>query len=177
MVERMAERRKEPEPAELIYEQTFRYIQERSQKKQKGVVVIRGRDLPWEQSRQALLKFYSYPAVWEQLGVPGWFLFVNHIKRHSGKHTHQGGLGLFVLEGKGYTVVNGVRYDWEEGDLILLPVMLGGCEHQHFNAEEGKPCYWLAFIFTPYFDAVGNPLEQKEVSPDWKGPAEMPHVA
>lgn len=177
MVERIIERRKEPEPGELIYEQTYRWMYERCHQKQSGVVIIKGRELQWEQSRQALLKFYLYPAVWDKVGVPGWFVFINHIKKQSGKHVHQGGLGLFVLEGKGYTVVNGVKYDWEKDDLILLPVMPGGCEHQHFNTDEGKPCFWLAFIFTPYFDAVGNALEQKEVSPDWKGAPGMPHVA
>ena len=110
------------------------------------------------------------------MGVPDWFIFVQNIKRHSGRHRHQCGLGLFVLEGKGYTVVDGVKYDWEKDDLILLPIKPDGCEHQHFNAEEGKPCFWLAFIFSPVFDAVGSDIEQRSVSPDWKGPVQMPHV-
>ena len=177
MTERIVERRKEPEPTELIYEQIFRWFTERSQQKQQGAVVIRGKDLPWEQARQGLLKYYVHPGVWDKVGVPGWFIFTHNIKRHSGRHRHQGGLGIFVLEGKGYTVVNGVRHDWEKDDLILLPIMPGGCEHQHFNAEEGKPCFWLALRFTAHLDAMGNQLEQKAVSPDWQGTVQMPHVA
>ena len=176
MVEKVIERGKEPEPTELIYEQTFRWIKEHSQQKQKGVVVIKGKGLEWEQGRQGLIKYYVYPQVWQKMGVPDWFIFVQNIKRHSGRHRHQGGLGLFVLEGKGYTVVDGVKYDWEKDDLILLPIKPDGCEHQHFNAEEGKPCFWLAFIFSPVFDAVGSDIEQRSVSPDWKGPVQMPHV-
>ena len=40
-------------------------------------------------------------------------------------HRHQGGLALFVLDGRGHTIVNGVTHDWEAGDLILLPVAPG----------------------------------------------------
>lgn len=84
-----------------------------------------------------------------------------------------------VLEGKGYTVVDGIRYDWEKDDLILLPVKPNGCEHQHFNADpSGKAAEWMAFIFNPYFEALGAPLEQKAESPDWKGTTPpLRHVA
>ncbi|MEE8471878.1 MAG: cupin domain-containing protein [Dehalococcoidia bacterium] len=176
MVERVVERGREPEPEELIYERIYRWHQDKSRHMAEGKVVVRGRDVPWEQSRQGLLKFIVTQLNWNEVGAPGWFIFVHDIRRHSGRHTHQGGLGIFVLEGKGYTVVNGVRHDWEAGDLIILPVMPGGCEHQHFNAEPGKPCLWCAFIYDPFRDAMGSSIQQKEDHPDWAGPKEMPHV-
>ena len=43
----------------------------------------------------------------------------------SGKHRHQGGLVIYVLEGKGYSIVDGERKDWEKGDLVLLPMKPG----------------------------------------------------
>jgi hypothetical protein len=52
-----------------------------------------------------------------------------------------------------------------------------GCEHQHFNLDPDKPSEWMAFIFTNYFDALGNPMEQRGESPDWAGPPEHKHVA
>ncbi|MFQ5826892.1 MAG: hypothetical protein ACE5IA_05995, partial [Dehalococcoidia bacterium] len=73
---------------------------------------------------------------------------------------------------------DGVRHDWEAGDLIILPVKQDGCEHQHFNLDPDKPSEWMAFIFTNYFDAMGNPMEQRGESPDWTGgPLEHKHVA
>lgn len=78
-----------------------------------------------------------------------------------------GGRAIYVLEGKGWTTVDGVRYDWEEGDLLLLPIKPEGVEHQHFNAEPGKPCKWLAMIYSPFKAALGSQMEQVEVSPDW----------
>lgn len=180
MVEKVAQRSPEPEPQELTYEWLYAWHNKKAKNMQNGKVIIRGKDLGWEQSRQALLKFYVQARVWDQVGAPGWSIFINRIRKHSGKHRHQGGLGLFVLEGKGYTTVDGVRYDWEKDDLILLPVKADGCEHQHFNTDPDKPSEWLAFIFDPFRDAIGCDIEQKEVSPDWKGPSQptpMPHVA
>ncbi len=51
-----------------------------------------------------------------------WTCFIHDVKRQSGKHRHQGGIQLFVLEGEGYTVVDGEKVNWEKWDLIVLPV-------------------------------------------------------
>ena len=75
---------------------------------------------------------------------------MHDIKTVSGKHRHQGGLLIYVLEGKGYSIVNGERKDWQKGDLVLLPMVPGGVEHQHFNVEPEKgAARWIAFINMP----------------------------
>ncbi len=170
MVERTLERKREPEPQETIYDQARRIDNERIARREQGKVVIKGKDLGWEQNKQGLIKFYSYDMIWDKLSAPGWRIFINHIKKHSGKHVHQGGLALFVLGGKGRTVVDGTSYSWEEDDLILLPMKPHGCEHQHFNEDPDKPAEWLAFIFTPLRDPALEEFVQKEDHPDWMGP-------
>ncbi|MDP2718263.1 MAG: cupin domain-containing protein [Dehalococcoidia bacterium] len=170
MVERVMERRKEPEPQETIYDQMRAIDNARIKRLSEGKIVIKGSELGWEQNRQGLIKFYTWDKIWEKLSVAGWRIFINTIKKHSGKHVHQGGLTLFVLGGKGYTVVDGVRYDWEEGDLIILPIKPEGCEHQHFNEDPENPAQWLAFIFTPLRDPAGIEFVQREDHPDWMGP-------
>src|SRR5439155_811034 len=75
-----------------------------------------------------------------------WNVFVQDIRVHSGKHRHQGGLVIYIMEGEGYSVVDGERHDWEAGDLLLLPVKKGGVEHQHFNKDDAHPAKWIAFI-------------------------------
>ena len=52
-------------------------------------------------------------------------MFIHTITTKSGEHRHQGGLLIFVLEGKGYSIVDGERWDWEKGDLVLLPMQPG----------------------------------------------------
>lgn len=61
-----------------------------------------------------------------------------------------------MIEGRGWTVVDGIRHGWEAGDLILLPLKPGGVEHQHFNAEPAKPCVWLGIIHGGLWDALGD---------------------
>ena len=73
-----------------------------------------------------------------------------------------------MVEGVGHTVVNGERHDWSAGDLLMLPMLPGGVEHQHFNAVEGQECHWIAFIWLPFWDALLSTMELTEDHPDWK---------
>jgi len=147
------------------YERSMKFqlaIRERSLT---GKVVIKGSERPLEESRQGFLKYFLSRESVTDSALKDWSVFIHDIRRHSGKHRHQGGLAIFVLEGEGYTVVNGERIDWEAGDLILLPILPGGCEHQHFNRSADKPCKWMAFIYKPMHDEVASYIEQKEVMP------------
>ena len=132
-----------------------------------GAVVIRSSETEWESTRQGRLRYFSHFSFWGKLAASGWQIFEQDIRRHSGKHVHQGGLVIFCLEGQGYTVVEGERYDWKKGDLIVLPIKPGGCEHQHFNAVEGTACHWIAFVFRPLEERTGNEFRQVAVTTDW----------
>ncbi len=169
MVERLHERKREPEPRETDYDLRMRLQNEAVRKRIEGKIVVHGRERSWEQSRQALSKHLSSQLEWDTLGAPGWNIFIQVIKKHSGRHTHQGGLAIFVLEGKGYSIVDGVRYDWEKDDLIVLPIQPGGCEHQHFNEDESNPAVWIAIRFRPITDAVDMVRTQQAEHPDWVG--------
>jgi len=63
-----------------------------------------------------------------------------------------------------------VRYDWEAGDLILLPVKPGGVEHQHFSLGD-EPARWMAFINESVFMWAGTQMEQVETHYDWQKPS------
>jgi gentisate 1,2-dioxygenase len=95
-------------------------------------------------------------------------IFRQEIHSHTGRHLHQGGLALYVTRGQGYTVCDGRRVEWRAGDVILLPVVPGGVEHQHFNTGE-EPCEWIAFAYNPWLDAMGNGYEQRRLHPDYRG--------
>jgi gentisate 1,2-dioxygenase len=89
----------------------------------------------------------------------------------SGKQKHQGGRVHYVLEGKGYTVVDGVRHEWEKGDVVLLPIKPDGVVFQHFNADTNNRVRLVA-AEPNWTDALGVDLgasfEQLEDSPDYK---------
>jgi mannose-6-phosphate isomerase-like protein (cupin superfamily) len=56
---------------------------------------------------------------------------------HSGshKHTHTEAM-LYVLEGRGYSIVDGERFDWEAGDAVHVPPRMTA--HEHFNDSDAR---------------------------------------
>ncbi len=170
MVEKVSERRRESEPEESPYDKLVKSKDEKIRNRLEGKVIIKGSEVPWKQNRQAYEKMLLFEDDWKYVAVPDWIIFIQRIKQHSGCHIHQGGLGIFVLEGKGYSMVDRVKYDWEEGDLIILPVKPGGVEHQHFNEDPDKPAVWMAFRYEPMLDQVCVGITQVVEHPDWAGP-------
>ena len=64
-------------------------------------------------------------------------------------HGHQNEALLYVLEGRGYEIHDGQRYEWRAGDLVIIHA---DSVHQHFNADPGQralgvitkaKCAWL----------------------------------
>jgi mannose-6-phosphate isomerase-like protein (cupin superfamily) len=43
---------------------------------------------------------------------------------------------LYVLEGSGYSEIDGERYDWEAGDAVHVPPRM--TLHEHFNDSERR---------------------------------------
>jgi hypothetical protein len=159
-MERERERERDNYEAEYAHQRGLR------ERAFSGKVLVRDEDRPWQQSRQGLLKYYLSRAALQDTALKDWIVFIHEIHTHSGKHTHQGGLVIYVLDGEGYTVVDGERHDWERGDLLLLPIKPGGAEHQHFNRSADRPARWLAMIYKPLHDEVASSMEQREESPD-----------
>jgi hypothetical protein len=169
MAEMEAVREREREAEANSYERVFARRARFRDQTTNGKVVMKGSDAPWENSRQGRLRYILWPGNWEQASVPNWMIFIHDIHTSadgittSGQHRHQGGLGLFVIEGEGYTVVDDVRYDWKAGDFIMLPIKPDGCVHQHFAKHPNSNAKWLAFTWEPYSILMGSPLEQRKV--------------
>lgn len=160
--------RERPPIQDNPYERTLKYRKEFGERMANGPVVIRGDEREVFQARQGKLKFFLDPTYYNEPPLQSWRVFVHEIRTKSGRHRHQGGLVIYVLEGKGYSVVDGERLDWAKGDVVLLPMRPGGVEHQHFNLVPDKPSKWAAFINIPIIEHLASVLEQKEASPDFK---------
>ncbi len=55
---------------------------------------------------------------------------------HSQKHGHVNEAAFYILDGEGYEIHDGIRYDWKAGDVAIVH---NNCVHQHFNASATKP--------------------------------------
>lgn len=159
-------RMREREPMQRsAYEILLRQRLAFDERQHTGQVVIKGSTREMQINRQGRLLYYLDPIQFENTPLQDWLVFINDVRTHSGKHRHQGGIIIYVIEGKGYSVVDGERVDWEKGDLLLLPIKPKGVEHQHFNTEPDKPCFWVAFLYMPIMDYVAMELQQLEERP------------
>jgi quercetin dioxygenase-like cupin family protein len=140
-----------------------------AERQRSGRIVVRLADTPQELMRQGYLRYYldSGRRV-RDTPLQNWSVFTHEVRKISGKHRHQGGLIIYVIDGRGYSVVDGERVDWEKGDLVLLPMKPGGVEHQHFNLDPANPAIWVAFIHIPIQEYLASDLQQTENSPDFK---------
>jgi len=167
------ERVKEKEPVQKDqgehYENTLRLNAEAREHARTGKIVIKGKERPWSQGKQGFIKSYLAWHDMDDTAAQDWSCFIHDVKAHSGKHRHQGGIQLFVLEGEGYTEVDDDKVEWEKWDPIILPVKPKGCTHKHYNKVKGAPAKWMAFRYHPFSHVLGNMFEQVENSPDWKG--------
>ncbi len=79
----------------------------------------------------------------------------------SQKHGHVNEAAFYILDGKGYEVHDGIRYDWNAGDVAIVH---NNCVHQHFNADTAKPARALVIKTKPMYLFM-NMLFQYQVEP------------
>jgi gentisate 1,2-dioxygenase len=132
-----------------------------------GNLVIRGPDMTWEQNSQGRVRYYLNPE-YANNALRDWTLFLHDIKTHTGMHRHQGGIVIYVTEGSGYTLCDGLRYDWTKGDLIVFPLKPEGVEHEHHNLRQGESCQWIATFYWPWWELVASEFTQVKLHPDYR---------
>ena len=163
-------RTREREPGEeRTYDKMLSYYRERVERNAMGPVVIHKDDREVELSRQGRIRYYLNHQIHKDTPLQQWLVFSHELRTTSGKHKHQGGLVIYVIEGHGYSMVDGERWEWEAGDLMLLPLRPEGVEHQHFNLDTEKPSTWIAFINTPISEHLAHEMTQMQDSPEFRG--------
>lgn len=158
-------------PEQSSYELAIKLMRETAERNATGRIVVKMADCAQNLTRQGRLRYYLNSTV-KDTPLQDWVVFTHEIRTVSGKHRHQGGLIIYVIDGNGYSVVDGERCDWEKGDLVLLPLREKGVEHQHFNSNPGKPALWIAFVHSPTYIYLASEMTQTEVSPEYKAAQE-----
>jgi hypothetical protein len=136
-----------------------------------GVQVIKQSELPLESNRQGLMRWYMHPAI-KDTCLSVFMFFQQEIPPGSrtGRLKFQGGQVMIILEGKGYTMLDGVKHPWAAGDVVNLPLRGDGIIVQHFNTDPDKVVRFVA-AEPNWFDCVtvdrGSGFEQLEDAPDY----------
>lgn len=90
------------------------------------------------------------------------FAEVPHSSSH--RHSHTEAM-LYVLEGSGYSVVDGVRYDWAAGDAVHVPPKM--TDHEHFNDSDGPTrTLRIEFGIRYFYESLWDGYAKVEHRPD-----------
>src|SRR5579863_9470416 len=81
----------------------------------------------------------------------GHFVTIQPGGRNDG-HGHQNEALFYVLQGKGYEMHDGKRYDWDGGDAVAVH---NDCVHWHNNLDSGQPAVCLVMKPKPQYLFLG----------------------
>jgi quercetin dioxygenase-like cupin family protein len=143
--------------------------------------IVHPQDMPWEMSRQGLLKHLLNEAMNTRMETVDAYMLVLAPGSRSGRHRHLAEECLYVLEGRGYDLHQDCdveitdtyhwkpqaelkRYEWEAGDVIYIPP---NTIHQHFNADPERPVRLISATNRIYKACGLNDLEQLEDAPGY----------
>jgi quercetin dioxygenase-like cupin family protein len=135
--------------------------------------VIKGTELDFSTGPQSFSKHFVEPVdgMTQTLHV--------HLEEYAPggrtqKHGHVNEAAFYILDGTGYEIHDGIRYDWDAGDIAIVH---NNCVHQHFNKDPNKPARALVLKPKPMMMFM-NLLFQKMVIPRPKEPTEFgPYTA
>jgi quercetin dioxygenase-like cupin family protein len=143
--------------------------------------VVRPEEMPWEMSRQGLLKHLLNEQMNTRMETVDAYMQIIPPGSRSGRHRHLAEECLYVVEGRGYDLHQDCdveitdtyhwkpqdevkRYEWEAGDVIYIPP---NTIHQHFNAAADEPARLISAINRIYKYCGLNDLEQIADAPEY----------
>jgi quercetin dioxygenase-like cupin family protein len=143
--------------------------------------IVKPEDMPWEMSRQGLLKHLLNEAMNTRMETVDAYMQIIPPGSRSGKHRHLAEECLYVVEGRGYDLHQDCdveitdtyhwkpqdrvqRFEWQAGDVIYIPP---NTIHQHFNASPDKPVRLISAINRIFKSCGLNDLEQLEDAPEY----------
>lgn len=140
---------------------------------EKAPSVISFDEVPWELNKYGRLKWYIHPLI-KRTGDRSMIIYILEIPpgSRSGKIKHQGGKAFYIWKGRGYTMINGEKNEWEEEDVLLLPVLAEeGVVYQHFNMDSETPALLVGVqpnVFAMVGVDMGIGLEVLEPCPEYQ---------
>ena len=166
---------------ERLYQRLLDDSQDAPSRNARRKKVVRPSEMPWEMSRQGLLKHLINEGMNTRMETVDAYMQILPPGSRSGKHRHLAEECVYVLEGRGYdihqdcdveitdvfawkAVEETKRFEWEAGDVIYIPP---NTIHQHFNADPEKPARFISSQ-NRIFKQIGlNTLDQFEDAPEF----------
>jgi len=163
------------------YQSLLDYAAEMPQRNAKRDKIVHAEDMPWEMSRQGLLKHLLNAQMNARMETVDAYMQIIPGGSRSGRHRHLAEECLYVVEGFGFDLHQDCdveitdsyhwkpqdeikRYEWKAGDVIYIPP----CTiHQHFNGDPARPARLISCINRIYKNSGLNDLEQLDNAPEY----------
>ena len=166
---------------ERLYQRLLDDSQDAASRNSRRKKIVRPADMPWEMSRQGLLKHLINENMNTRMETVDAYMQIIPPGSRSGRHRHLAEECVYVIEGKGYDLHEDCdvevtdayvwkpsgelkKYEWEAGDMIYIPP---NTIHQHFNADPSRPVRLISSINRIFKNAGLNDLEQYEDAPEY----------
>ena len=154
-----------------FWDELFALRDRQREQRRNGLQVIKEAELPLESNRQGLMRWYLHPMI-KDTALTTLMFYEQEIPpgSRSGRLKTQGGQVLMILEGRGYTTINGVKHQWEAGDVLNFPLRTDGLIIQHFNADPDAPAKFVS-AEPNWFECTtvdrGSGFDQLEDAPEY----------
>src|SRR5262249_41918177 len=148
-------------------------LRDRQREERKSAVqVVRLSELPLENNQQGLMRWYLHPAIVDTM-LSTLTIYRQEIPpgSRSGRLKFQGGQIMFIVAGRGHTLLDGVKHDWAAGDVLNLPTKRDGIVVQHFNDDVNETAVFMAVepnLFAATSVDRGCGFNLLEPSPDYR---------
>jgi hypothetical protein len=168
----MSQKRAEDLSTHNYWGELLKLRDEQRERMKNAIQVVRGEDLPQEVNRQGLMRWYLHPNIKDTV-LSTLMFFEQEIppNSRSGRLKFGGGQVMYILEGKGYTLIDGVKHPWEAGDVLNLPLRKEGIIIQHVNESPDEPAKFVA-AEPNFFECTtvdrGTGFEQLEDAPEFR---------
>src|SRR3990172_5047758 len=95
-------------------------------------VIMRKEDLKFERSRQGMTAQVVNPALGFNVHAISSFIRESPPGKKGGKHRHRMEAIIHILSGRGYSIIDDRKTEWNEGDTLCIPMW---STHQHRPRE------------------------------------------
>lgn len=134
-------------------------LEEAAREKAQGRIVIKKSEMVWEDDKFVRSAMVASKLTGFKLKTLHSFIGEIAPGGRTGKHRHTSEAIMLCLSGEGYSVIDGKRYDWSEGDAIVMPALTW---HQHFNASNAKTFQYYATSNYPLTENIGIAMIEVE---------------
>jgi gentisate 1,2-dioxygenase len=155
-----------------LYDKLIEWRDTDRDRKRNGLIIVKGNELPLENNPQGLMQWYMHPAM-NHVSMNSMLVFVQEIPPNSssGKQKTPGGINIYIWQGRGHTILDGIRYEWKAEDVVQIPSRPEGALVQHFNTDPEETVKLLV-VEANLIDALGVDrgagFEQLQVAPTFR---------